>query len=119
MRHVEDTLQRSCVQWFDWTHPTISHLLFHVPNGGYRNTKEAARFKTMGVRPGVADLILLVPGNGAHFLCLELKVGKNSQTENQRWFQHLVTQAGGRYAVVRSLDEFITEIENHLKPQEK
>ena len=114
MRHVEDTLQKSCVAWWDWTHPRLSHLLFHVPNGGKRNLKEATKFKAMGVRPGVSDLILLVPSRTYHFICYELKIGKNTQTDNQRAFQALVTQQGGKYVVVRSLDQFIEETNQYL-----
>ena len=35
-RHNEDTLQKSCVQWFDLQYRHISWALFHVPNGGQR-----------------------------------------------------------------------------------
>lgn len=47
--------------------------LFHVPNGGSRNAIEGQKFKAMMVRPGVSDLLLLVPRRGFHGLIIELK----------------------------------------------
>lgn len=113
-RHIEETLQAICVRWFDYQHARLSLFLFHVPNGGKRNVKEAARFKAMGVRPGVPDLLLILPNKNYHYLALELKVGKNTQTANQREYQHIITEAGGRYEVVRSLDDFIEKVEGYL-----
>lgn len=48
-------------------------LLFHVPNGGKRTVVEAARFKQMGVRPGVPDVFLPVARGGKHGLFIEMK----------------------------------------------
>lgn len=113
-RYIEDTLQKSCVQWFDLQYGHLSWALFHVPNGGQRNAKEAAKFKAMGVRPGVPDLILILPRGGYHYLALELKVGKNKQTENQKWYQSKMTENGGKYVVIRSLDDFIETVNTYL-----
>lgn len=117
MRHVEDTLQRSCVEWFGYQYPSLSWALFHVPNGGRRDPREAARFKGLGVRPGVPDLFLILPsGDGKfHYLALELKIGKNTQTDYQRQYEININRNGGRYVVIRSLDQFIEEIKNYLK----
>ncbi|MDD4921758.1 MAG: VRR-NUC domain-containing protein [Bacteroidales bacterium] len=122
MNHPESDLQKACVKWFDYRWPKYSNLLICVPNGGKRNAREAARFKAEGVRPGVADLILLVPYNFGlpkcqvldYYLCLELKSDKGRQTEHQKAFQHDVEVAGGRYVVIRSLDEFIEIINDYL-----
>lgn len=56
MRHIEDQLQKSIVRWFDLQYANLRHLLIHVPNGGYRNAVEAAKFKQMGVRDGLSNL---------------------------------------------------------------
>ncbi len=95
----------------------LSRLLFHPANGGKRNAKEAAKFKRMGVRAGVSDLLLLMPRKGLHGLCIELKVGKNKQTESQRAFQSVVEGQGYKYAVCRSVNEFITIINEYLSDE--
>lgn len=116
MTHPEDHLQTACVRWWDYAHPGIYWALFHVPNGGKRNAKEAARFKAMGVRPGVPDLLLILPRGGYSFLAVELKAGRNKQTERQVFYQAAIeTASKGKYAVVRSLDEFIDTIEDYLR----
>lgn len=56
---------------------------FHVPNGGKRGKVEAAIFKTMGVKPGVSDLILLHNGRA---YALELKADHGRPTEAQMQF---------------------------------
>lgn len=51
---------------------------FHVPNGGLRNKREAARFRAMGVLPGVPDLVFIMPGPRVLFLELKRRRGKPS-----------------------------------------
>lgn len=114
--HPEDRLQTACVRWFDYQHASLSWALFHVPNGGRRNPKEAARFKAMGVRPGVPDLLLLLPRGGNAYLAIELKAGKNTQTQAQKDYQRRMNANGGVYVIVRSIEDFIETIENYLKP---
>lgn len=67
---------KALIQWRDWVgakrFPELE-LLIHIPNGGYRLKREAARFKAMGVRAGVSDYLLPVAKKGYHGLWLELK----------------------------------------------
>lgn len=61
-RSSEDTEQEIVMQWArinsgKW--PELS-LLHHIPNGGARNAREAAKLKRMGVLAGVSDLHLPV-----------------------------------------------------------
>jgi hypothetical protein len=53
--------------------PVLRKYLYHIPNGGNRNPREAARMKRMGVRPGVHDYHLPVPRGIYHSLWVELK----------------------------------------------
>lgn len=68
-------------------------LLFHVPNGGRREAREAASLKKQGVKPGVPDLILPV-ARGEYFgLYIELKAGKNKPSTHQlEWIENLNQQ---------------------------
>ena len=73
MRHAESDLQQACVSWFRWQYPRYAKLLFAVPNGGQRSAVEAKIMSGEGVMPGVADVLLLLPSNGYHGLCMEFK----------------------------------------------
>jgi hypothetical protein len=64
---TEHDIHRAIAQHLN-TRPVIGLVWFHVPNGGWRQHTEAARFVGLGVKPGVADLIFLCAGQ---FFALE------------------------------------------------
>lgn len=119
----------ACVRWFNLQWPQYRGLLFAVPNGGARNLVTAAKLKAEGVTPGVADLLLLVPkftrhyitsgdayvGVTIHGLAMEMKTKKGSQSPAQKEWQKKVEAAGYRYVIVRSVEQFIKEINDYLK----
>ena len=115
-KHPEEDMQIECVKWFDHAFPCYSFLLFHPANGGSRNSIEAAKLKKMGVRPGIPDLILLLPRKGYSFLSIELKARKQGrQSESQKIIEELIhKKSGGLYILCRSFDEFRRIIENYL-----
>ena len=128
MNQEEHNLQCACVKWFAYQHPELQGLLFAIPNGGARSKATAGKLKAEGVVAGVADLILLVPGfiiselkdgylaKECHALCIEMKTKTGRQSPEQKAWQLKVEQYGYKYAVCRSLDDFINTIENYLKP---
>lgn len=87
--------QQHLFQWCAFMkgqYPELEYL-YHIPNGGSRNIKEAANLKRQGVKSGVPDLDLPVARNGYHGLRIELKYGDNKPTENQkRWLAFLESQ---------------------------
>lgn len=113
-RHPESELQRICVRWFRLQYPNLSSLLFAVPNGGKRSAVEAGIMRAEGVTAGVSDLILLVPSDQYHALCIEMKYGNGKQSHHQLDWQNAVEEQGYRYVVCRSLDDFITTVNHHL-----
>ena len=125
-RQDEHNLQVACVRWFNLQYPQYRGLLFAVPNGSYRNLVTAAKLKAEGVTPGVADLLLLVPGFGiselkdgylakeCHALCIEMKTKRGYQSQAQKEWQKKVEEYGYKYAVCRSVEEFIKEINYYL-----
>lgn len=115
MQHQEHNLQVACVRYFRYRYPNIAPLLFAVPNGGNRNLREAARLKAEGVTPGVADLILLLPSRTHHALCLELKTDKGRLSPQQKEWLSVAEKYGAKTAVIRSIDDFILEVDNYLE----
>lgn len=114
MRHNESRLQKQCVAWFRMQYPRLALLLFAVPNGGARNRVEAAIMNGEGVTAGVADVLLLYPSSGYHGLCVEFKTPKGRQQPTQQLWQQHVEQAGYRYEIVRSLDEFLRLVKHYF-----
>lgn len=129
MRQEEHNIQVACVRWFNLQYPQYRGLLFAVPNGGARNLVTAAKLKAEGVTPGVADLLLLVPKQrqilyacvgyplieeSISGLCIEMKTKRGSQSQAQKEWQKKVEAAGYRYVIVRSVEQFIKEINDYL-----
>lgn len=116
MNAHEHRTQCACVRWFALQWPQYEGLLFAVPNGGHRDKVTAAMMKAEGVVPGVADLLLLVPSQGLHGLAIEMKTEKGRQSPEQKQWQKKAEQQGYRYAVCRSLDDFMATVNDYLKP---
>jgi hypothetical protein len=72
---------------------------FHVPNGEKRDKVTAALLRQMGVRPGVADFILLCHGQA---IAVEVKTLDGRQSKDQKDFAAVWQMAGGIYAIVRT-----------------
>ncbi len=103
----EEAEQAAVAQWLD-----LRHVLYtHVPNGGYRHIKTAARLKQQGVKAGVPDLLIFDPPpkyKGAVGVALEMKrVGiKRASPAQQVWLKSMsdrgwlcAVQAGAAAAV--------------------
>ncbi len=99
----EDRLNQICFLWFTNTYPELRGLLFHVPNGGNRNAREAYKFKTMGLTPGVSDFLFMYKGI-TH--CIELKTLVGNQSKVQKKWEDVVTKHGFPYYIIRSRNAF-------------
>jgi len=116
MKHEEDNLQIAAVRWFRYQYPDV--VIFAIPNGGQRNAVTGAIMKATGTLAGVADLFVMkasrvnhvdVTEDGKYFdyddyngCFIELKVGKNRQTDAQREFASKALEAGYYYQVCRA-----------------
>lgn len=110
----ESDLQKSCIAYFRRQYPKYSDLLFAIPNGGFRNGREAKNLQRQGVLSGVPDLMLAAPFFWYHGLFIELKRGKNKLTPNQIAMMDRLENRGYCVKVVRSLDEFINVVKEYL-----
>lgn len=90
-------------------------LIFAIPNGGSRNLIEARNLKLQGVKPGVSDVILLIPKKGFASLCMEFKTQTGKQSDEQKEFQRQAEACGSKYVIVRSVAEAIEATKEYLK----
>lgn len=114
MKRKESELQIACVNWFRFQYPQYKMLLFAIPNGGKRNITTAINLKREGVISGVPDLFLSVARGEWHGFYLELKAGVNDLTMNQDLFIREASKQGYKCEVIRSLDQFMREINYYL-----
>lgn len=119
----EDDLQAACAAYLA-IHPTRP-VFTHPPNGGYRKQRknsrgevyspEAQRFKKMGVRPGVCDLLIFEPAGPYHGLFIELKAKGGSLTDNQEIFIRQMLRRGYMAVVCWNFDAFKKIFDNYLR----
>lgn len=116
MRVSEDELQIACFEWIEvmrGRHPILGYVV-HVPNGGKRPRGAAGRLKAMGVKKGVLDILLALPHNGWTGLAIELKVGTNKPTDEQREWLAVFDAAGYYTAVCYDFDAFQSHVMRFL-----
>ncbi len=99
--HPEDDVHRAVLTWIRKVAPQC--LAFHPANGGSRHRLEAIRLKTLGVVPGVPDLIIFGPGGRAY--CLEIKADKGTLQPTQKAFARKMEELEIGWALVRSVDD--------------
>ncbi len=116
MRHLEDNEQ---ILLFDWAALNVGRYpelewMYHIPNGGKRNAREAARFKRMGVKPGVSDVHLPIPKSGYHGLWIEMKSENGKVSPAQSRFLMAMRKYGHKTAVCYGWKEAVAVIEEYL-----
>ena len=99
----ELVLQQQVYKWFHNTYPELRGCLWKVENERKRNKYEQMIAKSTGLVSGVADLNWLYKGV---FYGIELKTPTGSQTKSQKQWERVMTQQGGIYVLIRSLEEF-------------
>lgn len=125
VNRVEQRIHKSIADYLTIVSRQAEFWWCHVPNGGARNKAEAAILKGLGVKPGVADFLILgIPLDhsvmvGARPYWMEVKdpggvpLGNGSkkrrrdgsQSKAQKDFEAEMTRIGVPYRIVTSLDE--------------
>ena len=116
-KHIEDDEQAKVFEWAAWKQREhkLLMMLFHVPNGGNRNVREAVRLKRQGVKAGIPDIYLDVPMGFYYGLRIELKIAKNKPTENQTKYIDMYNELGYKAVICYSADEAISVICKYLE----
>ncbi len=116
-RGIEDEHQEMIFQWCSLRtgiYPELK-LLYHVPNEGKREKMYAYALKRRGVKAGVPDMCLPVARSGYHGLYIELKVGKNKPTDNQKMWIKNLTDQGYLAVVCYGWESAVDTLEKYLK----
>lgn len=100
----EDQFQAACVKWFDETFYNHRRMLFAIPNGGARDGRTASILNATGVRPGVADLCLVLPEGKV--VWIEMKLPNGRQSPDQVSWEAMLDEREHLYLVVRSMEDF-------------
>lgn len=121
-QHDEASEQRALFEWARLQagkYPELQYL-YHVPNGGRRDAKEAAMLKAEGVRAGVPDLFLPAARGGYHGLYIELKRKKGGKLsrEQEQWLAYL-NSAGYRALCIHGWENAANEILKYVKQRGK
>jgi hypothetical protein len=84
---------------------------FSVPNEGHaNNARRAQMLKSMGLRSGVSDLVVVLLKK---VIFIEVKTATGRQSQAQKDFERTVTELGHEYHVVRSVDEMLKILEEY------
>lgn len=102
MKHEEDAIHAGIIDLLKLC-AASGVIYYHVPNQRKCSEREGARFKRLGVIPGIPD-IALVLANG-HAAYLEIKTAKGTLSPEQKAFRSLCQAYHIPYAVVRSITE--------------
>ena len=97
-----------------WCHRN-NIVVHHSPNGGYRDVREAAKFKRLGTSAGFPDLILPYMRKGYGGLYIELKrVYGGKLSEHQEWWRDHLIKEGYAWYEAKGAEECIKIIRDYL-----
>tara|TARA_B100000212_G_C27108282_1_gene419421 strand:+ start:202 stop:576 length:375 start_codon:yes stop_codon:yes gene_type:complete len=86
----------------------------HISNEGRRSPFERYKMKILGSKAGLPDIMIFNPNKFYNGLAIELKIGYNKPSENQKkWLQDL-EKAGWHATWSNDLDKVITTIDNYF-----
>lgn len=99
MKHEEGRIQYEICQWLQ----AKGIYFFSIPNEATgRTALQQSRLVAMGLRAGVSDLVVVLPGR---VVFLEVKAPDGKQSPKQKMFEDKVTGFGHDYFIVRSVED--------------
>ena len=99
----EKRLQQDCYKWFFNNYPELRGTMWHVQNEGKRTDYERSIIKSIGIVSGVSDLSWVY---NSKYYAIEFKTDTGDQEPEQKEWERVITQQGGIYVLIRSLEEF-------------
>lgn len=113
MLHPEDDLQRAVCHLLDIYERQRKLKYFAVPNGGWRRKQEARRMKSLGVKPGVPDIVIMFP-NG-RLICMELKSIKGVMSYVQKEWAAWLNAHFFPTRTIRTVEEAQSFVDEQLR----
>ncbi len=120
-KNEESRIQMRLIDWWRGYASTSNfpeHLLFAIPNGGWRDVVGAAILKKEGQRNGVSDLFLSVAREPFHGLYVEMKHGTGKMRPEQVIFQRDVQEQGYAAVTAYSYEDATLAIMRYLRGEE-
>lgn len=80
-----------------------------VNKGFYGATQIQGKYIPSQMVKGASDISAIIKSNKGTIIPwkIEIKIGKDKQSDNQKKYQETIEKSGGVYDIVRSLDEFV------------
>lgn len=89
-------------------------LWMHPANERRTSIQAGVRLKRKGVKSGVPDILIFEPRNGYAGLAIELKVGTNKASENQKRWQQELQKRNWKTLISNDIDAVINTIYSYL-----
>ena len=101
---------------FDWQrmHPKLDRLIWHNCNEGKRSPVTGRRLKRAGLKRGVPDITCAIPAHGFHGFYIEMKVGSNKPSVEQKEMMRDLFSMGYKVMVCYSAEEAIRELRDYI-----
>lgn len=108
----EDKLQKAVMNYLKLNYSNV--FAIHVPNEGKRTPFERYKFKYLGGVSGVPDILVFHTNSKYSGLAIELKVGYNKPTENQKMCLERLKNAFWDAYWCNSFDDAKNIIDNYM-----
>lgn len=89
-------------------------MVVHIPNEGRRTPFERFKLKALGVMSGMPDVMIFDQNANRSGLAIELKVGYNKPTENQKSCLKRLSDRNWEACWVNSFDKAKEVIDNYF-----
>lgn len=99
---TEIQLHSSCFQWHWNNFPNERGLLCYNLNNS-ANKIQGNQNKALGLIKGRSDMVYYKNGKA---LMIEFKTEDGIQSNEQKQWQKIITEAGFQYSIIRTLEEF-------------
>ena len=99
----EDELQAAVIEALRYAFPKFE--IVAVPNGGYRDPREAAKLKRTGVVAGIPDIIVAM--HTGRVCWIEMKTSTGRLSEKQREIHERLATLGHAVCVCRDVHEAV------------